>query len=154
MYYLKIKHHSSPDFDALLVDIVRCELCDVGSIERNSPALLDVGHDLPIGYLFQVAGLQVLGEHRLGDLSGQPVLGAQGPVVKINGLRHIVIAIVPPEPPHLGNGTAPPQPATRDLNDGFHDLQGHELLEDAVGGGLGHPELDLEQPGGGGPVPA
>ena len=150
----RIIHTSSPDLDTLLVDIVRSELRDVRSIERNSPVLFDIGHDLPVGYLPQVAGLQVLGKHRLSYLPSQPILGAQGPVVEVDGLRHVLRGVVAPEPPDLGNGPAALHPAPGHLDDRFDDLLGHQLLYDAVGGCLGHPELYLEQPGGGRPGPA
>ncbi|GAG52909.1 unnamed protein product [marine sediment metagenome] len=52
------------------------------------------------------------------------------------------------------DGSAPLQPAPRYSDNGLHGLQGHELLEDPGEGGLGHTELDLEQPGGDGPCPA
>lgn len=116
--------------------------------------LLDMGQYFLVGYFLHVQRPDVFLEHRLGDLPGHSILRAEGPVVKINSLRHVILAIVPPEPPHLGNGTAPPQFPPRDLYDGFDDLQCHELLENPVGGGLGHTELDLEQPCGGGPHPA
>ena len=44
------------------MDVRCCEISDIWGIEWNPSVVLDVCHDLPGGFLLQVAGLQVLGK--------------------------------------------------------------------------------------------